>query len=221
MHRYKSLTVIGTSHISPESAEEIEAFIEAERPDIVALELDGGRLSALLSGERKIRIRDIGALGFNGWLFALIGQYAGRKLGDIVGVRPGSEMLKAYEAARRNGCRIALIDQKIEITLRKISKRVSSREKWRFVLDIVKAPFSRKKVEFDLRKVPGKEVINRMMNELGKRYPNVYDVLVLERNRHMAKNLYKLMQDNKVAAVVGAGHEEGLIKEVKCLEEKN
>ena len=61
-------------------------------------------------------------------MFAQIGAWAERKLGAKVGVSPGSEMLKAIAAAQQIGAKIALIDQDIEITLRKFSKSLSWKE---------------------------------------------------------------------------------------------
>ena len=54
-----------------------------------------------------------------------------------------------------------------------------------------------------------------MIQMVKQSYPNVYKVLVEERNQVMAKNLYSLMTNNpdkKIFAIVGAGHEEGIIK---------
>ena len=70
----------------------------------------------------------------------------------------------------------------------------------------------------DLTKVPPKTLINRLMKKVKKRYPNLYAVLVEERNIIMANNLRNLLDanpDKKIVAVVGAGHEEEMIKLIK------
>ena len=88
-----------------------------------------------------------------------------------------------------------------------------------FFFDLLKGVFKREKIKFDLHKVPSREIIKKLTNKVRKRYPNVYSVLVDDRNKYMAKNLYKLMLDyNSVVAIVGAGHEEDLIREIKILE---
>ena len=57
-----------------------------------------------------------------------------------------------------------------------------------------------------------------MLLYVKKRYPSIYTVLVLERNLHMAKKLNELMKNfNLIVVVVGAGHVDGLIKEIKEL----
>ncbi|MEM4263577.1 MAG: TraB/GumN family protein [Candidatus Woesearchaeota archaeon] len=218
--QYKNLTVIGTSHIAPESLKEIEKKIVSEHPDIVALELDRKRLAALLSKKRtKTRWRDIKQIGIKGYLFSVIGAWIEQKLGKKTGVSPGSEMLLAFRIAQKSGARVALIDQDIEITLKRFSQELSWKEKWHFIVDLFEAfIFGKPDISFDLAKVPTQSVINRMISKVKKRYPNVYKVLVIERNRVMAANLASLLinhPDKKIIAVIGAGHEKEIINLVK------
>ncbi|MBI2129388.1 TraB/GumN family protein [Candidatus Woesearchaeota archaeon] len=217
---HKNLIVIGTSHIAKESLKEVEDTIKKEKPDIVALELDRKRFFALLQKEKRgVRISDIGRIGFKGYLFALLGAWAEKKLGSIVGVQPGSEMVAAIKLAKKNNIRVALIDQDIEVTLKKFSKSLTWKEKLNFVKDIFKGFLMRRKLEFDLNKVPSKEIIRKLTDEVKKNYPNVYRVLVIERNEVMAANLKKIMLENpkaKIAAIVGAGHEEEIIGMIKA-----
>ena len=116
---YKNLMVIGTSHIAKQSLEDVKEAIEGWKPDIVALELDKRRLYSLFRKPGKIRIYDIKRIGIKGFIFSLIGAWAEKKLGDMVGVAPGSEMKNAIGLARKNNIKIALIDQDIEITLKR------------------------------------------------------------------------------------------------------
>lgn len=67
--------------------------------------------------------------------------------------------------------------------------------------------------QFDLRKVPSKELIEKMMGHFQERYPSVYKALVEERNKYMIRQLVRLMKEypeKKILAVVGAGHEKGM-----------
>ena len=218
---YKNLIIIGTSHISIESVKEVEDVISEKKPEIVALELDRPRFRALIYGGKKAGLKDIFSIGIKGYIFSLIGAYAEKKLGSIVDVSPGSEMKRAAEVAKENNCRIALIDQRIDVTLKRFSKEITWKEKFRFLFDLIKGIFKKEKISFDLNKVPSNEIIKKMLDHVKKRYPNVYKVLVYERNMVMAKHLYSLMGNyNHVVAVVGAGHGDDIIEEIKCLEKK-
>jgi pheromone shutdown-related protein TraB len=217
MKKYKNLTILGTSHIAVESINSVRDIIVDKRPDLVALELDRVRFNVLMhKGKRGFKLSDIRKIGIKGFIFNLIGGIIEKKLGKIVGTKPGDEMRMAVKKAREVNAEVALIDQDIRITLRKLGKRISFREKMRFLGDLLKAVFVRQKIKFDLKKVPSKKMINDLTRKLKKRYPNVYDVLVNERNIIMGKYLYRLMQDyNNIVVVVGAGHEDDLVKEIK------
>jgi pheromone shutdown-related protein TraB len=226
--QYGKLTLIGTSHIAKQSLEEIEREFTRLKPAIVAVELDRRRLHSLFSDEKsKVGLSSIRQIGFKGYLFASIGGWLQRKLGSVVGVTPGSEMKLAVQLARKEHAKIALIDQDIEVTLRKFSERLTWKEKFRFIGDLIKSVLFKKKAlrelgieneKVDLAKVPDKVLVSKLIKQLEKRYPNVYDVLVRQRNSIMANNIYRLMQqypDDIVLAVVGAGHEEDMIRMVK------
>ncbi|MBD3249486.1 hypothetical protein GF336_05555 [Candidatus Woesearchaeota archaeon] len=227
--RYKNLIIIGTSHIARQSVEEIEKAFETYFPDIVALELDRKRLYSMThEKKRRLTFRDIRRVGIKGFLFNLFGAFIENKLGKYVGVKPGSEMMKALSLAKKKNAQLALIDQDIEITLKRISKKVTWKEKFRIVADIFKGLMFRKSQlkeiglddvkTIDLSKVPPKKLIKKITQQVKKRYPNLYSVLIDERNNVMASNLSILMHQNpdkKILAVVGAGHEDELVELIK------
>ena len=218
--KYKNLVFLGTSHIARQSLEEVKSYIEKEKPDIIALELDKRRLQALMQrGPRKIELRNIKHVGLKGFLFSLFGAWAEKKLGKLVGISPGSEMRQAVRIAKKNKTSIALIDQDIEITLKRLSKSITWKEKWNFLTDLAKALFLRKhEIEFDLAKVPDKTIIKKLTGKLKERYPNVYKVLIEERNSVIAKNITKLMEanaDKKILVILGAGHIDEVVELIK------
>ncbi len=220
MIKYKNLNIIGTSHIAKQSLDEVKDVIEFMKPDIVALELDKKRLYALMHGKKgRISIYDLRKIGIKGFLFSLIGAWAEKKLGELVGVSPGSEMVRAIRIANKNKIKIALIDQDIEVTLKRFSETLTWKEKWNFIVDIIKAVvFRKKEIEFDLTKVPSKKIIKKMIKKVKERYPNIYNVLIKERNYVMGNNLRELIarnKDKKILAIVGAGHEEDLIEIIR------
>ena len=218
--KYQNLVILGTSHIAKQSLDEVKIFIEEEKPDIVAIELDSKRLPALMSkAPRKIQLRAIRQIGMKGFVFSLIGAWAEKKLGKLVGVAPGSEMKQAINIAKKNNIKIALVDQDIEITLKRLSKTLTWKEKWNFAADILKSVFTRgERIDFDLRTVPEKKIIKKLTSKLKERYPNVHKVLIEERNSVIAGNLRNLMNSNpdkKILAILGAGHVDDVLELVK------
>ncbi len=214
MISYKNITIIGTSHISSESVREVRETIRETFPDLVAIELDRRRFEALMSKKSKTSIKDIKKFGLKGFLINVVGAYFEKKLGKLTGVAPGTEMKTAVIEAKRINAKIALIDQDITITIRKLAK-VPFKEKFFIIIDSIKNIFKKDKIKFNLKKVPSKKKISQLINMV-KKYPNLYKVLIDDRNKYMAKNLHKLMSEYEVIiAVVGAGHEDDIIKELK------
>ena len=219
MQSYKNIYLLGTSHISIESINQVREFIESNKPEIVAIELDKKRLYSLLH-KRKLKFSDIRSLGVKGFIINLIAAYIEKKLGKLVGTSPGDEMKTAINLVKEHKLSLALIDQDIEITLKKLAKAITWREKLRFVKEVIKGLITRKQqIEpFDLRKVPPKKTIKKMISLIRTTYPGVYKVLIEERNEVMAKNLYNLITkypDKKIFAIVGAGHEEDILKLIR------
>jgi len=206
------LVIIGTSHISTQSVSEIKKAFLKQDPDIVCLELDQRRYAGLISGERRkpslSAIKDIGIFGY---LFLHLGSYLQKKLGDIANMNPGADMLTAAHLAQKGHKHLFLIDRDILITLHRLSQKFTAKEKWRLFTDLLTAPFSKKKIRIDLTKVPPSALITQLLTELKSRYPNLYLVLVHERNVHMAAVLYQVINQNpekRILAIVGAGHEQ-------------
>ncbi len=217
-----NLEVIGTSHIARESVDAVRAHIEAKKPGIVALELDARRAHALLHRHRvKLSLGLVRVVGINGFLFLALASFLQKRLGRIVGMEPGAEMRAALEAAMKANARIALIDRDLEVTIRRLSRAIGWKERLRFLADIIASPFSGEFKEFreiDLRKVPSKKLVAKVLGRLKVRYPGIYSALVEERNVHMASALADIMRKNpetNVLAVVGAGHEEEIERLVK------
>jgi len=215
---YKNVFLIGTSHIAKRSVEKITHMFDEYNPDIVCVELDNARLHGLLTNAKPdYSLSGIKKYGFQGYLFAVIGGFIQKKLGNSVGMKPGSDMLAAVNLAKSKNRQLELIDQDIGVTLKKFSKKFTLKEKFRLIWDIIRSPFS-ERMKINLNDVPQEEIINKLLLQMKDRYPNLYFVLIEERNQIMAKNIYRLMSkypDKRIVAVIGAGHEKEMLRLIK------
>jgi pheromone shutdown-related protein TraB len=218
MITYKNVVIVGTSHIARESLNRINSVFSSFNPDIVCVELDRQRLHALLSNTKpSYSISSIKDYGLTGYLFIVIGGYIQRKLGNVVGIKPGSDMLSAVNLARSNSKRLELIDQDISITIKEFSRRFTFKEKMRLVVDILRSPFS-KRMRIDLSKVPHEDLIRQLMQQLKSRYPNLYAVLIDDRNKIMARRIFRFSfkePQKRILVVIGAGHEQDMLALIK------
>ena len=130
-----SVTVVGTAHVSSRSVEEVEATIERERPDVVAVELDEGRYRRL-NGETPDDL-DAGDLLRGNTVFQFLAywilSYVQTQLGERFDIEPGADMNAAVDTADRLGIDVALVDRDIQTTIQRFWGRMTVTEKLRMV----------------------------------------------------------------------------------------
>lgn len=210
------LTIVGVAHVLPKSVEEAKRVIASERPDIVAVELDPARYLALTRGSRA-GILDFWRAGPGiGLLTALILLLQG-KFSRQTGVAAGEEMLAAVLKAKEIGAQVHLIDRDIGITLHRLINGMPAREKLRLFGNLIVSLLPLGK-GIELGFLTEEQMVENLLQEFEKLSPRAYDVLILERDRHMASRLASLMfSGKKVVCVVGAGHVPGIWKELNRL----
>lgn len=209
--------IVGTAHVSEKSVQEVVSRIEETRPEIVAVELCPARYRALTGQEEEREIK-ISELLSGGRLYFLLVQwflaYVQRKMGEELGVKPGSEMLAAIEAAKRTGARVALVDRDIGITIQRFWSAMGFFDKLRLIWSFVPAAlgFGGDEEEIDINSITREDIVSQMISEFRKISPGAAKVLVDERDAFLARNLYLLSKRGRVLAVVGAGHREGIVR---------
>ena len=129
------LKIIGTAHVSQNSVDEVRAAIFEDQPDVVAIELDRGRYQKLMNEKNgvveddQIHITKIIKENKVGvFLVTTILSYMQNKIGEDGDIKPGAEMVGAIEAAEEVGCKIALIDRDINITLQRVLNSMTTLE---------------------------------------------------------------------------------------------
>jgi len=212
------IIIVGTAHVSEKSVQEVVGKIEEVRPDIVAVELCPARYRAITGQEEEREIK-ISELLRGGKLYFLLVQwflaYIQRKMGEEMGVKPGSEMLAAIEAAKKVGARVALVDRDIGITIQRFWSAMSLLDKIRLVWSLLPAAFGRGEEEIDIDSITQADIVSQMISEFRKISPGAANVLVDERDAFLARNLYLLSKQGRVLAVVGAGHREGITRHLE------
>jgi len=213
--------LIGTAHVSRESVDLVREVIEEENPDIVAVELDKQRYDSLLN-KKKWDETEIHKVIRTGRIYLFLLQLLltnfQRKIGDELGVKPGSEMLKAIELAREEDIKIALVDRDIRITLKRAFKKMSLREKFKLFLGFFSGILEEEEINEEiLERLKDKDIVTEMVEELSREVPSIKGVLIDERDRYIANRIINL-EGEKIVAVVGAGHVDGI---KKFIESKN
>lgn len=209
----REFILVGTAHISRESADLVHEVIEHERPDAVCLELDRQRFVALANPDhfasldlrQVIRDKQLSTLLIN----LLLASYQ-RRLGDELGVLPGTEMKEAADTAERLGIPSLLCDRDIRITLRRAWSSIAWYRKLWLLPAFVAALFDRPEItEEDLRKLRQEDAPNKLIEELGAAFPSLRTALIDERDRYITEKI-RSAPGSKVVVVVGAGHLRGI-----------
>lgn len=213
------LTIIGTAHVSSDSVEEVKNTIYELQPDVVGIELDYGRYdrlmkerAGLVDDEESIHLKQIIKENKVGLFFATtILSYIQNKIGANLDVKPGSEMIAAADAANDLGIKIALLDRDINITLQRTLNNMSFWEKLKFLFSTVTSFFSGEDEteEIDIEELKNEETLEEVMEYFQEVSPGAYHALVQERDAYLANSIQSIEED-KVIAVVGAGHQEGI-----------
>jgi pheromone shutdown-related protein TraB len=209
----REFIIVGTAHISRESADLVREVIERERPDCVCVELDAQRYAALsqkarweaLDLKQVIRDKQLAALLAN----LVLASYQ-KKLGGALGVLPGTELLEAAKAADALGIPLALCDRDVRVTLRRAWASMGFFKKAQLLSTLAVSLFENPKLgEEDLRKLRERDVLSELMNELGEALPTLKRTLIDERDAFLTQKM-KEARGEKIVAVVGAGHVEGI-----------
>ncbi len=140
-----------------------------------------------------------------------------RFAGEMTGSPPGQEMLRAVEAARVVGARVAFVDLPIGMTVGSLRK-LPLREKVRLGVDslvsIALLPFG----GFNLSKLT--ENLDEQLGLFRLRYPELSRLLLEVREEFMVARIRDIMYSTvgQVVAVVGYGHLRSLSKSLAHLQ---
>ncbi|MHB1015087.1 MAG: TraB/GumN family protein [Desulfurivibrionaceae bacterium] len=209
----RKILLIGTAHISKESVELVRRVIAAEQPDCVCVELDEKRYEALakrktwelLDLREIIRKKQLSTLLIN----LVLASYQ-KRLGDQMGVKPGTELLEAVQEAEKHGIPVALCDRDVRVTLRRAWNSTSFWRKNYMLASIITSMFEKTEItEEKLRELKESDVLSELLNEMGQALPELKRVLIDERDTFLAEKI-KAAEGKRLVAVVGAGHVAGI-----------
>ncbi len=211
----REFILVGTAHVSRESAELGRRVIEQEKPDRVCVELDAQRYQALTQKQRwealdikeVIRKKELSTLMVN----LLLSAYQ-KKLGVKLGVMPGTELLEATRAAEENGIPVSLCDRDVRVTLRRAWRSTPFLKKTLLLSAILTSVFDEKEVtEEQIEDMLQGDVLSELMKELGEAMPALKRVLIDERDMFLTHKM-RDSEGERIVAVVGAGHLDGIKK---------
>lgn len=213
----KEIILIGTAHVSRQSAEQVKEVIEAEQPDTVCVELDEQRYQSIMAQDRwkdmdifkVIKEKKASLLLMN-----LVVSSFQKRMAKQFGIKPGQEMIQGIESAKEAGARLVLADRNIQVTFARIWHNIGLFGKMKLLLQIILSIFSNESIsEEELEKLKSKDMLNAMLTDLTESFPKLKVPLVDERDQYLAQKI-KDAPGEKIVAVLGAAHVPGITEEI-------
>jgi len=211
----KQVILVGTAHVSRESAQQVRQVIQEEQPDTVCVELCQSRYQSIRQKERwqetdiiKIIKEKKSFLLLSNLLLASFQKRIAKKL-DI---KPGQEMITAIETAEEVDAEIHLADRDIRTTLSRTWRAMGLWSKIKLLFQLILSLGEIEEIkEEDIEKMKNQDVLETLLAEVGKSLPVLKNILIDERDLYLAEKI-RTAPGEKIVAVVGAGHVPGIKK---------
>ncbi|KAG2377822.1 hypothetical protein C9374_008907 [Naegleria lovaniensis] len=200
--------LVGTAHVSEESAKQVTEVIEEKRPSIVILELCSSRRSLLVesSSHEKKQVSNRGLVAslilifseymkssnHSNLLHAILGYFM-QSVSNQLNIKLGIEMIAAYKTAIQIQSKVILGDRPIDITLNRLWYSLSWFQKLKLIANIV-YECTQQITAQDIEMLKQSDLLTEILEELSETYPQLSKVLVDERDAYLTHSILKAIE---------------------------
>ncbi|NGO89677.1 MAG: TraB family protein [Halomonas sp.] len=209
-------TLLGTAHVSAESADDVRQLIATGHFDAVAIELCDARHHSMdnpdAMGEQDLfQVFKQGKAGMVAASLAL-GAFQ-QRIAEQSGIQPGAEMRAAVDECRARQLPLLLVDRDVGITLKRIYSNVPWWQRFSLFSGLIGSVLSRQDVSREeIEKLKEGDMLEATFSEFAAESETLYTPLIRERDRYMALRLAEEAPPGRysnVLVVLGAGHLKG------------
>jgi len=209
----KEIILIGTAHVSRQSAKLVEDTIHEQTPDTVCVELCGTRLASLKDADRWRNMDIVKVIKEKKALLLFINLLLAsfqKKMADKFDIKPGQEMINAIKAAEEINALIVPSDREIQITLSRVWRGMGLWEKLKLVFSLIFSFGASDDIEEeDIEKMKQEDILQTLLADVKKTHPIIEKSLINERDQFLAEKI-RSAPGKKIVAVVGAAHAPGI-----------
>jgi pheromone shutdown-related protein TraB len=213
----REIVLVGTSHISKESAELVKEVIEKENPDIVCLEWDKTRYNKYMNPDewsdtdivQVIKQKKLIVL-ISSVIYSLIQKHLA-KINDSV---PGAEFFQAVNSAEKSGAKLALVDRDSQITFKRFWRLIPLRKKALFPHAFGKVLEGAEDSKEEMKKLLNSENFEPIFEQLQQTYPELWESFLIERDLYMSTKILN-EEGKKIVVIIGQAHLNGVEKNIK------
>ena len=213
----RQIYLVGTAHVSHSSVDDVHTTIEIVSPDTVCVELCQPRYESLTNPD-SWKSLDILKVLREGKVYLLLSSLImasfQRRIAKQLGIQPGAEMLAAIEDAEKEGAELVLADRRIDITLKRTGARLGFWTKIKVFSQLLGGLLMDEEIEAaQVEELKQEERLADALQLLATELPQAKETLIDERDRYLAQRI-RDAPGEKVVAVIGAGHIEGIRREI-------
>jgi pheromone shutdown-related protein TraB len=213
--------ILGTAHVSRASVQAVDALLETEHFDAVAVELCASRAQGIRDPEafKQMDLFQVIRQGKAGMVAAslVLGSFQ-KRLAAQYGIEPGAEMKAAMDGADARGIPVWLVDREVGTTLKRAWRSVGFFQRFGLLAGMLGSVFEREDIaEEDIEKLKRSDLLESAFSEFASGSAPLYHALIAERDEFMAAKLREhgarmdaAAPSRKVLVVIGAGHLKGM-----------
>lgn len=209
----KEILLIGTAHVSKQSAKLVEDTIHAQCPDTVCVELCATRLASIKDADKWRNMDIVKIIKEKKALLLLMNLILAsfqKKMADKFGIQPGQEMINAIKAAEKINALIVPSDREIQTTLSRVWRGMGLWEKLKFMFSLIFSLGASDDIEEeDIEKMKQEDILQTLLSDVKKTHPIIEKSLIDERDQYLAEKI-RTAPGEKIVAVVGAAHTPGI-----------
>jgi pheromone shutdown-related protein TraB len=214
----KEITLIGTAHVSRQSAEEVKEVIEKERPDSVCIELCQSRYESIIDKDKWKKMDIFKVIKEHKATLLLVNLVLSsfqNRLARQFGIQPGQEMIQGISSSKEIGANLVLADRDIQTTFLRVWRGLGLFGKMKLFMMLILSIFNDEELsEEEIEKLKTEDMLSMALSEFSSTFPRLKHILINERDMYLAQKI-KEAPGHKIVAVVGAGHIPGIKGELE------
>ena len=219
-YKDKQLILVGTAHVSKDSANLVSEAIEFYQPDNICIELDSDRYKTLENPQaysetdllKIIREKKAMQLLAN----TILSSYQ-KRMAKQMGSEVGLEMITAINLSKEKDLPLTLADRNVNVTFKRIWRSLTAMDKFKMLTFTIDSLLDGEDEEVSQEVIDAmleEDMLTASLSEIRAAFPKIATILVDERDQHLA-NKIKTAKGERILAVVGGAHIPGIKDELE------
>ena len=142
-------------------------------------------------------------------------------MGKELNIEVGAEMMSAIHISEEKNIPLSLVDREVNITIKRVWRSLGFWQKLKLTSQLFASLFFTPQVQAEeVEKMKKKDVLSALMDEIATSFPQIKKTLIDERDEYLAGKIFQT-SGKKILAVVGIGHQEGILAKIKSYSKQN